>query len=215
MYYTQQQFAITLSFPSTNVKEFHFNWQQSTSVIRHLLLEWHTSRTVASENTLWAASDWFWAQQDHLRSEGCDRVQQTACSLHATPSSDTSSHVAENWTMSVQTDAVPSVFPAFPSHLQCKRHVRKAPADCSTAALTTLTAAPSSSAAAPDKLSATSLAAAVASHCQLSSTTTVPFHVVDYAMDSLRFAGDPRFQTQNMEHLWRDVQGGIPCFRRC
>ena len=87
--------------------------------------------------------------------------------------------------MSVRTDAVPSVFPAFPSHLQCKRHVRKAPADRSTAALTTLTAAPSSSAAAPDKLSATSLAAAVASHCQLSSTTTVPFHVVDYAMDSL------------------------------
>ena len=129
---------------------------------------------------------------------------------------------------------LPSVFPAFPSHLQCKRHVRKAPADRSMAALTTLTAAPSSSAAAPDKLSATSLAAAVASDCQLSSTTTVPFHVLDYAMDSLSQCcitasftsksitlvnfidpDDPRFQTQNMEHLWRDVQGGIPRFRRC
>ena len=52
-------------------------------------------RTVESENTLRAASDRFWTQQDNLRSEGCDRVQQTACSLHSTPSSDTSSRAAK------------------------------------------------------------------------------------------------------------------------
>ena len=77
----------------------------------------------------------------------------------------------------LRADAVPSVFPAFPSRLQRKPLVRKAPADRSMAALTSSSAPQSSSVAAltsADKLSATSSStAAVASDCQLSSTTTV------------------------------------------
>jgi len=61
--------------------------------------------------------------------------------------------------------------------------------------LTTSSTAQSSSAAdltTADKLSATSSStAAVASDCQLSSTTTVPLRVLDYAMDSLSEVSSP------------------------
>ena len=238
VYYTQQQFAITLSFPSTNVTEFHFNWQQSTSVIQHLLLEWHTSRTVASENTLRAASDWFWAQQDHLRSEGCDRVQQTACSLHSTPSSDTSSHVAENWTMFAErvcanwrcTVSISSlsISPTMQASCQkgtcrsqygCFNHFDSSPIifrDCSRQTFSHVTGCCCSQ----------SLSVVINNYCAFScrglcyGQSFSMLHYGFFTSKSITLVNfidpdDPRFQMQNMEHLWRDVQGGIPCFRRC